>query len=325
MLQQTQVVTVISYFERFMKRFPSVRSLALAEQDEVLGLWSGLGYYSRARNLHRCAQDVMTLHGGVFPQTYEALQTLPGIGPSTAAAIASICFSEQVPILDGNVKRVLTRLSAFHLDLSVSSNVKQLWELAHEMLPASKADMPTYTQGIMDLGATVCTPKNPSCEICPVRALCKAKSEGNPLKFPVKTRKLKRTTESWWLICLLDERGQIWLEKRPSTGIWAGLYSVPILGSEEALDALTQRLGAKGLLFKEPITHALTHKELILHWVQTNSFSKRKFQAVVDASQTASGAWFSQEKWCTLGLPAPVRKLLEDVRGEGLVNRGQDA
>lgn len=146
MLQQTQVVTVISYFERFMKRFPSVRSLALAEQDEVLGLWSGLGYYSRARNLHRCAQDVMTLHAGVFPQTYEALQTLPGIGPSTAAAIASICFSEQVPILDGNVKRVLTRLSAFHLDLSVSSNVKQLWELAHEMLPASKADMPTYTQ-----------------------------------------------------------------------------------------------------------------------------------------------------------------------------------
>ena len=170
MLQQTQVITVKEYYARFLQRFPSVRQLAEAEQDDVLALWAGLGYYSRARNLHACAQAVMSLHGGEFPRTAALLQTLPGIGPSTAAAIASFCYGERVAILDGNVKRVLTRVLGFDQDLAVSKNERELLEIATSLLP--KRDlanhMPRYTQAIMDLGATVCMPRQPLCNSCPM-------------------------------------------------------------------------------------------------------------------------------------------------------------
>jgi A/G-specific adenine glycosylase len=170
MLQQTQVSVVLDYFARFLARFPDVVALAAASQDEVMSLWSGMGYYSRARNLHRCAQEVVASHGGRFPATAAELATLPGIGRSTAAAIASFCFGERVAILDGNVKRVLTRVLGFEHDLAVAANERDLWARAQDLLPAvgCAEDMPRYTQGVMDLGATLCLPRNPQCLLCPV-------------------------------------------------------------------------------------------------------------------------------------------------------------
>ena len=310
MLQQTQVVTVISYFERFMKRFPNVQSLALADQDAVLGLWSGLGYYSRARNLHRAAKDVVNLYGGVFPKDFETLQTLAGIGPSTAAAIASICYAERVPILDGNVKRVLTRFKGYDQDLSLASSVKELWSIASEALPRDAKEMPTYTQAIMDLGATLCTPKNPKCDLCPVRSFCVAYQEGDPLQYPVKTKKIKRTTQSLWMLCLVNAKGEVWLEKRPTQGIWAGLYCTPVFLSEELMAEFVTKIRAKHPQFAQPFSHALTHKELILHWVRCDSFSARALVQACAAQTSPGGAWFSQSRWDALGIPAPVRKLL---------------
>ena len=172
MLQQTQVATVLGYYARFLERFPDVAALAAAPQDEVLALWSGLGYYSRARNLHRCAQAVVQAHGGAFPRSSEALQTLPGIGRSTAAAIAAFCFGERVAILDGNVKRVLTRVLGFGGDLAEAAQEKALWAEATRLLP--EQGIARYTQGLMDLGATLCAARSPQCLLCPVQADCVA-------------------------------------------------------------------------------------------------------------------------------------------------------
>jgi len=301
MLQQTQVATVLGYYDRFLARFPDVRALAAAPQDEVLGLWSGLGYYSRARNLHRCAQDVMALHGGEFPRSAERLQTLPGIGRSTAAAIASFCFGERVAILDGNVKRVLARVLGFGDDLASTANERRLWEQAQALVPDRGEDMPAYTQGMMDLGATVCLARNPSCLLCPVRALCVAQREGSPERYPVKTRKLKRTAQSLWLLQARRGDGAVWLEKRPQTGVWAGLYCLPAFESIDALEAaLPARVQARA---GEPFVHVLTHKDLHLHPVVAQ---------LDGAAPTADeGGWFGADAWPALGLPAPVRKLLE--------------
>ena len=221
MLQQTQVSTVLDYFNRFVRRFPTVATLAEAPLDDVLGLWSGLGYYSRARNMHSCAQQIMSEHGGKFPRTAELLQSLPGIGPSTAAAIASFCYCEKVAILDGNVKRVLTRVLAFEKDLSDRANERALWVLANKLLPQTNLMevMPSYTQGMMDLGATVCTRRNPKCRVCPVQTVCKSLHDGHPEKYPVKTKKVKRSSSKLWLLWAQIEDGWIWLTKRPDSGI----------------------------------------------------------------------------------------------------------
>lgn len=307
MLQQTQVVTVREYFARFMTRFPTVADLAAAHQDEVLGLWSGLGYYSRARNMHRAAQDVVALHGGVFPRSAEALQTLPGIGRSTAAAVASLCFGEPIAILDGNVKRVLTRYLGFKDDLASSKTEKELWAIAQTMLPQRDVTnaMPRYTQGVMDLGATVCTPKKPQCAQCPVAGACVAKAEGQPEAYPVKTRKLKRTSEQLWLLYAVTANGDVWLMQRPQTGVWAGLYCLPVF---ESFEALLAALPAKyrtqlheGTVFK----HVLTHKDFHLHPVQLSLPS-----AVHLGTAMGEGQWVAHTDWPALGLPAPIRKLL---------------
>ncbi|MES2785933.1 MAG: A/G-specific adenine glycosylase [Pseudomonadota bacterium] len=304
MLQQTQVATVLGYYERFLERFPDVRSLAQASIDDVFALWSGLGYYSRARNLHRCAQDVVALHSGEFPRTAAQLQMLPGIGRSTAAAIASFCFGERVAILDGNVKRVLARVLAFEDDLARASNQEKLWTHAQALLPASNLHetMPRYTQGLMDLGATVCLARNPSCLICPVHEQCAAFKLGEPEKFPFKTRKLKRSSQSLWLLLARSGKGRIWLEKRPDSGIWAGLYCLPVFESLESL-VTTVNPGEDGLQDGAPFVHVLTHKDLYLHPVSGE----------VSPAQLAGrqGAWFAPVDWPKLGLPAPVRKLLE--------------
>ena len=306
MLQQTQVVTVRSYFARFLERFPDVTVLASASLDDVLGLWSGLGYYSRARNLHRCAQHIMECHSGVFPATAELLETLPGIGRSTAAAIASLCFGERVAILDANVKRVVTRVLGFDADLAQGAHVRALWDAATQLLPTGKAApraMARYTQGMMDLGATVCLPKKPDCAACPVRVDCVAGAAGDPQRYPVRTRTLKRSSQSIWLLWARCDDGAVWLDKRPTPGVWAGLHCLPLFDSEESLkDAVPQPLQAS-LRVLPVFTHVLTHKDLYLHTWRLDVADR---SVVWDA-----GRWIDAGAWPQVGLPAPIRKLLE--------------
>lgn len=302
MLQQTQVSTVRAYFERFLARFPTVAELAAASEDEVFGLWSGLGYYSRARNMHRCAGELMARFGGAFPRTAAELQTLPGIGRSTAAAIAAFCFGERVAILDGNVKRVLTRLLGFDADLSTAANERRLWDEASALLPAgeSRAAMSAYTQGLMDLGATVCLARRPSCMLCPVNDLCVGRRQGTPERYPVKSRKLRRSAQALWLLHARDPSGRVWLEKRPARGIWAGLYCLPVFESRAALlEALPAR-ARPAVRDEAPFLHVLTHKDLHLHPVS----------AQCSGPIDGAGQWLAADEWAGLGLPAPVRKLL---------------
>jgi A/G-specific adenine glycosylase len=269
MLQQTQVSTVLGYYARFLERFPDVQALAAAEADDVMALWGGLGYYSRARNLHRCAQAVVEQHSGVFPSTAARLETLPGIGASTAAAIAAFCFGERVSIVDGNVRRVLTRLLAFEGDLAQTKPQRALWEMAQALLPIepSADDMTAYTQGLMDLGATVCTRSRPACGQCPMQGICRGHLAGEPQRFPVKTRSLKRRHESWWLLIVrrVDGPGRFWLQRRPAKGIWAGLYCPPVYESEQAAHAALPKARRDALIALDAVSHSLTHRELRLH------------------------------------------------------------
>jgi A/G-specific adenine glycosylase len=280
MLQQTQVKTVLGYYDRFLQRCPDVASLAAASLDEVLGLWSGLGYYSRARNLHRCAQAVVERHGGRFPASAAQLEQLPGIGRSTAAAIAAFCWDERAAILDGNVKRVLTRALAFDQDLAQQAAERTLWQSATELLPERAADMPAYTQGLMDLGATICLARNPSCLLCPLESVCEAKRMQTPQAFPVKTRKLRRTAESLWLLQAKDGQGAVWLEKRPTPGVWGGLYCLPVFESREQLAAALPARTRERLEDGPAFRHVLTHKDLYLHpvaiEVKTDSLRARE-------------------------------------------------
>lgn len=301
MLQQTQVITVKAYYAHFLQRFPNVADLAVAPQDDVLALWAGLGYYSRARNLHACAQAVVSLHGGQFPRSSQLLQTLPGIGPSTAAAIASFCFAERVAILDGNVKRVLTRVLGFEKDLAVSKNERELVEIATDLLPKRDlaSSMPRYTQAIMDLGATVCTPRQPLCDACPMAKDCVAKAQGRVQDYPVKTKKLKRSSQSLWLLCAQRSDGSMLLQKRPTPGVWAGLYCLPLFGSLEALELALKPKERAALRALTPFVHVLTHKDLHLHVMVLDSLSR----ALPDVGQ-----WVTD--WKTVGLPAPIKKLL---------------
>ena len=315
MLQQTQVSTVLAYFPRFVARFPDVQALAAAHLDEVLALWSGLGYYSRARNLHRCAQTICADWGGQFPSRAEQLQTLPGIGRSTAAAVAAFCFGEHVAIMDGNVRRVLGRALGYGRDLAVQAHERELWDCATALLPppGAAADarwgsepMASYTQGLMDLGATLCTRRNPDCAQCPLAQTCVARREGDPHRYPVKTRKLKRSSEAWWLLWARRADGAVWLVQRPTPGVWAGLYCLPVLDSHAALQACAQAWGAAPGRALPVLLHVLTHKDLHLHPVQLSVHQP----APATPTDVAGGAWFTPAQWPALGLPAPIRKLL---------------
>ena len=302
MLQQTQVSTVLGYYERFLQRFPDVAALAASPLDDVLAAWSGLGYYSRARNLHRCAQVVMTDHAGAFPASAAQLEQLPGIGRSTAAAIAAFCFGERAAILDGNVKRVLTRVLGFGNDLAQARHERDLWALATEMLPGQ--DIEAYTQGLMDLGATICLQRSPSCLLCPARSLCAAHAEGRPQAYPVKTRRLRRTRrENWWL--WMEHAGHVWLVQRPPTGVWASLYSLPELESEEALERVCTTLTGRRTEWPT-IEHTLTHFDWVLHPVRVE-LEDRPLTLFQGASE---GHWVPIESLPSYGLPAPLRKLL---------------
>ena len=307
MLQQTQVATVLAYYPRFLNTFPDVAALAAAPLDDVLALWSGLGYYSRARNLHRCAQAVVSDHGGSFPADSATLATLPGIGRSTAAAIAAFCFAERVAILDGNVKRVLARVLGFDGDLASSTQERQLWSLATSLLPDDGIE--AYTQGLMDLGATVCLASAPQCDSCPVHTSCVAARDSQQQRYPVKTRKLKRgRREHVWL--WLQWRGRVWLQQRPETGVWAGLWSLPEFETAAVFEQASTSWPGEA----EPLpsfTHVLTHLDWTLHpvrWtVPTRTSASRIAQLV---SHWPTGRWFRLDEALASGLPAPLRKLL---------------
>ena len=307
MLQQTQVTTVLDYYTRFLGRFPDLHALAAAPLDDVLAQWSGLGYYSRARNLHRCAQVLVAEHGGAFPSVAAELAQLPGIGRSTAAAIAVFASGERAAILDGNVKRVLTRALGFGDDLALARHEQALWRQAEALLP--QQGLEAYTQGLMDLGATLCGARRPRCAECPLQSICVAHGNGDPERYPVKTRKLKRMQRSnamLWL-CHAD---QVWLVQRPATGVWAGLWTLPLYGALDELQALAAAWPGHGEALA-PIKHALTHFDWHLQpWRQQLPVRLTAARRAALEAELPAGRWFTSAQALALGLPAPVRKLL---------------
>jgi len=307
MLQQTQVTTVIPYFERFVARFPDVQSLAAAPIDEVLHLWTGLGYYARARNLHRCAQTVVSQYGGEFPGTVAELADLPGIGRSTAGAIVSIAFGKRAAILDGNVKRVLARYHAVEGWPGQTDVLSTLWEIAETYTPKTRANH--YTQAMMDMGATLCTRSKPRCEVCPVREGCIAHAQGNPQDYPGKKPKKALPEKSVQLLMVRDPAGDILLEQRPAQGIWGGLWSFPELALEQDVEAHTERLfGALARLETwDSYRHTFSHYHLDITpvLVQLN----RVHKAVAQSGYH----WYNPHQPDELGLAAPVKKLLQQL------------
>lgn len=306
MLQQTQVSTVRDYYTRFLARFPDVASLAAAPEDEVLALWSGLGYYTRARNLHRCAREVVARFGGAFPRTAAELATLPGIGRSTAAAIAAFCFGERAAILDGNVKRVLTRAFGIADDLSQARHERALWQRAESLLPTRDVAraMPAYTQGLMDLGASLCTLRRPACTVCPLVDGCVAAREGQPERYPVRTRRVARAQMTLWLLHAHDGAGGVWLRQRPAQGIWARLFCLPLHDSRDALMSSLPVAARRRAVEHAPFRHVLTHRDLDLHIVSVRL-------GPAHAETLGQGDWFAADQWPALGLPAPIRKFLQ--------------
>jgi A/G-specific adenine glycosylase len=309
MLQQTQVKTVIPYFERFMATFPTVQSLAEAPQDKVLHLWTGLGYYARARNLHRAAQVVCDDLEGEFPDNIEGLCELPGIGCSTAGAIISIAFGQRASILDGNVKRVLARYRAIDGWPGQSSVHNELWQVAEEYTPDRRCA--EYTQAMMDLGATLCTRSSPDCESCPLHAGCAARLAGELLRYPGKKPKKTLPVKSTALLMVRDGNGEIWLEKRPSSGIWGGLWCFPELGKPELAERwCLDRLGctAKTVTRWEPFRHTFSHYHLDIAPVLIELAVAP--EAVMEASQQL---WYNVRQPPQIGLAAPVAGLLKKL------------
>jgi len=308
MLQQTQVAAVFGYYSRFMQRFPTIASLAAAEQEQVLQLWSGLGYYSRARNLHNAAQMIVDEHAGQFPQDFEAIQSLPGIGRSTAAAIAAFAFNQPRAILDGNVKRVFARhflIEGWPGSLKVE---KHLWALAEDLLP--EESIVAYTQGLMDLGATLCTRTKPRCNDCPLNKTCLAFKQQRVSELstpkPRKTIPEKQTT-----MLLLRSGNEVMLEKRPPTGIWGGLWSLPeITAKENAEQSADLRYGiqAECLPALKILSHAFTHFRLHIQPQPMQVIHIRPH------AREAGIIWLSLEDAIGAALPTPVRKILLSLK-----------
>ncbi|MCX7741998.1 MAG: A/G-specific adenine glycosylase [Tepidimonas sp.] len=312
MLQQTQVATVLRYYERFVARFPSVEALAAATLDDVLAAWSGLGYYRRARLLHDAAQGIVQQRGGRWPTDWEGWRTLPGVGDSTAAAIAAFCYGQRVSILDGNVRRVLLRWWARGPAPDRPITARQLWARAQALLPASAsaAEMAAYTQGMMDLGATVCTPRQPRCDACPLRSDCGAHASGTPEAWPQPATRPRRQTQDWWLLLPVRGDGAWWLQRRAARGIWAGLWTPPLLQGPASAQ-VPRECGAlpavAALHERAVVTHALTHRDLRLHpWVVEWAATGDDAPALPGV-QPDQGAWWSPSAALALALPAPLR------------------
>ncbi|MBU64288.1 MAG: A/G-specific adenine glycosylase [Cupriavidus sp.] len=329
MLQQTQVAAVIEYFQRFIAALPTVAALAQAPADQVMALWAGLGYYSRARNLHRCAKAVMDDHGGVFPTDPAVLVTLPGIGRSTAAAIAAFSAGVRTPILDGNVKRVFARVFGIHGYPGERAIETRMWALAEQALPPAgptqAEDMVAYTQGLMDLGATICSRGKPQClaapDACPLSSDCVARRDGLTALLPTPKPRAAIPERSTVMVIVRHDRNVL-VQLRPDSGIWGGLWSLPEIAvnavpfdpelAEDAALAMAQRFGnaARAYLAGE-LTHVFTHFRLLIRAIRVD----------LDSAAPHIGSdirWLSLDDLDALGTPAPVRRLLEDQARIGL-------
>lgn len=315
MLQQTQVSSVIEYYQRFMQSFPTIESLAEASEDSVLEHWAGLGYYARARNLHKTAKIVVTELKGQFPDKQEDIVKLPGIGRSTAGAILSIAFKQSACILDGNVKRVLCRFHGIKAWPGEKKTENQLWELAEQHTPTKRND--DYTQAIMDLGATCCTRSKPKCEHCPFIKSCVAFKQNLQTQLPKsKPKKAIPQRETW--IALIEHQGKILLEKRPPTGIWGSLYSLPEFNAElshpEAQTAIESKFKIKLNLdeMHDSIQHTFSHfklemKPLKLSLLDPNNFTRNQIE------EDSPFHWYEKSQLHTIGLPAPIAKYLKSL------------
>lgn len=313
MLQQTQVVTVMDYYARFLARFPDVQSLARAEHDEVMSLWTGLGYYSRARNLHACAQAVVADFGGEFPRTPELLVTLKGIGPSTAAAIAVFAYGHPAAILDGNVKRIIARVLGIAAPASAATE-RLLWQQANALLVSANdakqlrlthaAALRSYTQGLMDLGASLCSRRKPQCDACPMQTNCHARIHNLTDSIPM--AKIRPVSPEFDVhLFVYVHEGRVWLEKRAEVGIWAGLYSFPE----------HRHLQSSPDSHSLPICrHVLTHRILTLH-PHVQVLNARAAHALEDLESARQGGWFTLKQLNDIGLPKPIVQLAKSVLG----------
>jgi A/G-specific adenine glycosylase len=326
MLQQTQVIAVIDYYQRFLSQFPSVKALAQAPADEVMAQWAGLGYYARARNLHACAKQVMSIWQGKFPPDAAGLVTLPGIGPSTAAAIAAFCYGERAAILDGNVKRVLARLLALEGDPTSRAIELQLWSYARELVPTAlicakdPEAMSAYTQGLMDLGATICTRSRPKCEACPLKKDCLANRQGRCDELPwPRARKVLPERSTAMLVAF--QAGHVLLVKRPATGIWGGLWSLPECDPQlEPIAACTQLgLAVKTAETLAEFLHVFTHYRLTIRPHLVHIGLEGVTHVATAQGLVSDREWVPLNKLHERGLPAPVRKLLDGLSAARLI------
>ena len=306
MLQQTQVNTVIPYYLRFMDSFPTVESLAKAPQDKVLYHWTGLGYYARARNLHKTAQIVVDEHNGSFPDTVEKLEELPGIGRSTAGAICAIAHKKWAPILDGNVKRVLARFQAVEGWPGQTTVSKQLWQLAEDYTPQKR--IADYTQAIMDLGATLCTRTKPQCQECPLSEDCKALANSNPTYYPGKKPKKAQPVKQCLFLIIRNPQGEILLEQRPANGLWGGLWVFPQCNDEQDILQLCEQLGclAEQWQYLPQQRHTFSHFHLDYQPV----LIKGQPNTVMDSN---SIVWYNPNSPLEVGTAQPVKQLLKQL------------
>lgn len=312
MLQQTQVATVIPYFQRFVDRFPSVEDLAAADVDEVLHLWSGLGYYARARNLHSAARMICEQHQGRFPECFEDVVPLPGIGRSTAGAILALSLDQRHAILDGNVKRVLCRHRGIEQWPGEAATEKRLWDLAVSLTPQDRVT--EYTQAMMDLGATVCRRANPACHRCPLAEDCVARASGRQRELPVPRPRRNRPVRKIAMLLVTDPAGHVLLQRRPEAGIWGGLWSFPELGSAHTPEAWAMaQMGARSARFETwpPVRHGFTHFELVItpHRIDL----ERRSTSIME---DVDWLWYNPQSPARIGLAAVVERLLGAVAGE---------
>jgi len=306
MLQQTQVKTVIPYFLRFIERFPDVQTLAQAAEDDVFSYWAGLGYYSRARNLHKTAQIIHHQFQNKFPDNLEQLKSLPGIGPSTAAAIASLAYNQPTAIMDGNVKRVLSRY--FLIDgYSEQAAVKAtLWQLAKTCMSTTRcAD---YTQAIMDMGATCCTVKRPACETCPLQETCLAHLQDKVAQYPHKRIKPKIPKRYQQFLLFYTAENAIYLEKRPPTGIWGGLWSLPSIEMDDNLDQFTNKKGMQVIKTEQfmSLKHTFSHFHLYMSVISSQTLLYSKLRV-----SESTGRWFKPDELNQVGLPKPMQMIMK--------------
>ncbi len=311
MLQQTQVSTVIPYYLRFMDSFPTVQDLAAATTDDVLHHWTGLGYYARARNLHKTAQQVSNGLDGEFPSSVDALCELPGIGRSTAGAISAIVFKQQTPILDGTVKRVLARFCAIDGWPGTMDVVTKISSVAETYTP--EARMADYTQAMMDLGATLCTRSSPDCPSCPISSQCIAYKNGNPQDYPGKKPKKVIPVRDTCFLMVTNQQGHWLLEQNPPVWLWGGLWVFPQCDSTEVIEDTLLRLGAKhqGCTILDRKRHTFSHFHLDYHAVHIILADDSHFENQV--RESANQVWYNPQKPISLGLPAPIKALLDSV------------